>query len=75
MIRTVEATIDAGGAVHLLEPLSVKRTHRVLVTVLEESVAGQNPEQHSHELALLSEQSLARDWNRKEEDEAWSHLQ
>jgi uncharacterized protein (DUF433 family) len=25
--------------------------------------------------ALLSEQSLAEDWNRPEEDEAWSHLQ
>lgn len=27
------------------------------------------------EAALLSEQSLAEDWNRTEEDEAWSHLQ
>lgn len=26
-------------------------------------------------LALLSEQSLADDWNRPEEEEAWSHLQ
>jgi len=25
--------------------------------------------------ALASEQSLAEDWNRPEEDEAWSHLQ
>jgi hypothetical protein len=25
-------------------------------------------------LALLSESSLARDWLRPEEDEAWSHL-
>ncbi len=27
------------------------------------------------ETALLSEQSLAEDWNRPEEDKAWSHLQ
>jgi predicted RNase H-like HicB family nuclease len=27
------------------------------------------------ETALLSEQSLAQDWHRSEEDEAWSHLQ
>lgn len=27
------------------------------------------------ETALLSEQALAEDWNRPEEDEAWSHLQ
>jgi uncharacterized protein (DUF433 family) len=26
-------------------------------------------------LALFSEQSLAHDWNRPEEEEAWSHLQ
>ncbi len=27
------------------------------------------------EAALISETVLARDWNRTEEDEAWSHLQ
>ena len=27
------------------------------------------------ETALLSEESLGKDWNRDEEDEAWSHLQ
>ena len=27
------------------------------------------------EAAFLSEASLAADWNRPEEDEAWSHLQ
>jgi predicted RNase H-like HicB family nuclease len=27
------------------------------------------------ETALLSEQSLAQDWHRSEEDAAWSHLQ
>ena len=29
----------------------------------------------TEELGLLSEQSLAEDWNRPEEDEAWSYLQ
>jgi hypothetical protein len=28
-----------------------------------------------HEAALLSEAALAEDWNRPEEDVAWSHLQ
>ena len=28
-----------------------------------------------HETDLLSEAALATDWNRPEEDEAWSHLQ
>jgi hypothetical protein len=27
------------------------------------------------ENALLSEKALAKDWNKPEEDEAWSHLQ
>jgi len=27
------------------------------------------------ESALLSEEALAQDWNRPEEDEAWSHIQ
>jgi len=30
---------------------------------------------HSEETALLSEPSLAKDWNRPEEDAAWSYLQ
>jgi len=29
----------------------------------------------SAETALLSEPALAENWNRPEEDEAWSHLQ
>ena len=38
--------------------------------ILEES-----PADGASETALLSEAALAQDWNRKEEDEAWSHLQ
>jgi len=30
---------------------------------------------HPNETALLSEASLAEDWNRPEEDAVWSHLQ
>ena len=69
MIRTIEAVIDAQGDVHLLEPVQLSSTHRALVTILEESpVAGVS------ESALLSEATLAQDWSRPEEDEAWSHL-
>ena len=32
-------------------------------------------EEGDNETALLSEEALAKDWSRKEEDEAWSHLQ
>ena len=40
------------------------------MTILEES-----PVEQASEAALLSEEALAEDWNRPEEDEAWSYLQ
>ena len=43
--------------------------YRALVTVLEEPLA------ETFETALLSETSLAEDWLKPEEEEAWSHLQ
>ena len=70
MIRTIEAVIDKGGAIHLLEPVTLKEAHRALVTILEDE-----PSSSGWEAALLSEQSLAKDWSRPEEDEAWTHLQ
>ena len=68
MIHTVEATIDESGDIHLVEPIHVKGVHRVLVTVLEE------PPGEAFETAKLSQSSLATDWLRPEEEEAWSHL-
>lgn len=70
MLRTVEAVIDAQGNVQVLKPLSLPRARRALVTILEE-----DPSPSMHETALLSEAALAADWNRPEEDAAWSHLQ
>ena len=70
MIQTVEAIIEPGGRVHLLESVQVTEARRALVTILEDEPAAK-----ISETALLSEQSLAEDWNRPEEDEAWSHLQ
>ena len=40
------------------------------MTILEEG-----PLEQASESALLSEAALAEDWNRPEEDEAWSYLQ
>jgi hypothetical protein len=74
---------------HLFVPASVVKTtdcipsllcseiaasrHRAIVTILE------NDEVEEiglvAEAALLSERALKKDWNRDEEDEAWSHLQ
>lgn len=70
MIQTVEAVIDQNGNVHLLESVKLTTSRRALVTILEEE-----PARSVSETALQSEQALAEDWNRPEEDEAWSHLQ
>jgi hypothetical protein len=70
VIRTLEAMIDERGVVRLLEAVEVPASRRALVTILDEE-----PREPAHELALLSEAALAEDWNRPEEDAAWSHLQ
>ena len=69
MIQTAEAVIDEHGTVRLLEPVEVAGVRRALVTILDEETS------LTHETAIVSERSLAEDWNRPEEDAAWSHLQ
>lgn len=69
MIRTVEAIVDERGEVRLLEAVALPSARRAFVTILEE------PPSQVHEAALLSEAALTEDWNRPEEDAAWSHLQ
>lgn len=70
MIQIVEAIIEPDGKVLLLEDVQLTESHRALVTILEDE-----PLSKASVTALLSEPSLAEDWNRPEEDEAWSHLQ
>ena len=70
MIKTIEAIIDEQGNVRLLEPVQLESARRALVTILEDA-----PIVSIEETALLSEPTLAKDWNRAEEDAAWSHLQ
>ena len=70
MHRTLEAIVDEHGNIRLLETVPLPTGRRVLVTILEE--------EHIlpiDEVTLLSEAALAEDWNRPEEDAAWSHLQ
>ena len=67
MLKTVEATIATNGEIHLLEPVHVAHSCRALVTIIEEPGIS--------ETAVLSQQALAQDWERPEEDAAWSHLQ
>jgi hypothetical protein len=70
MIQTIKAVVDEQGRVRLLEEVKLTGMRRALVTILEEA-----PVVEASETALLSEQTLAADWTRPEEDEAWSHLQ
>ncbi len=70
MLRTVEAIIDEHGNVRLLEGVRLPEVRRALVTILDDA-----PVLEVEEAALLSEPSLAGDWDRPEEDAAWSHLQ
>jgi hypothetical protein len=60
---TIEAVVDEQGNIRPKEPMILAPGSRVLVTVLEPAVA---------ETALLSEAALAADWQRPEEDAAWS---
>ena len=70
MIQTIEAVIDEQGKVQLLQNVHLPQVRRALVTILEEE-----PTTAVSETAILSEAALAEDWNRPEEDEAWSYLQ
>lgn len=73
MPKTVEAVVDEHGQIRLLEPLQLHASQRVLVTVLDEE--SKASEHGVSETTLLSEEALAEDWNKEEEDEAWKHLQ
>ena len=67
MLESVEATIGTNGEIRLHEPLHVGHPCRAIVTIIDE------PE--IPETALLSQHALSEDWERPEEDAAWSHLQ
>ncbi len=70
MIKTIEAIIDEQGNVRLLEPVQLSSKRRAVVMILEDA-----PSVSANETALLSESALGKDWNRPEEDAAWSYLQ
>jgi hypothetical protein len=69
MLQTIEGIIDQNGTLHLLEPMQWPKQRRVLITILNEE-----PNDELQDLARMSEVALARDWDRPEEDAAWSHL-
>ena len=59
MYQAYEATIDQAGNVHLKEPLQLAGQQQALVIVLDSADAPV-----LNEAYLLSEASLAADWNR-----------
>ena len=65
MSKMIEAEVDDNGRIQPKEPIALRPGSRLLITVLE-------PDES--EAALLSESALAADWERPEEDAAWSHL-
>ena len=67
MLKAIEATIGKDGKIQLLEPVRLEHSCRAIVTIIDEPDVS--------EPALLSQQALAQDWERSEEDAAWSHLQ
>ena len=70
MIRTIEAIVDEQGTVRLKESVRLVAPRRAVVTIFDEDKTIKVDES-----ALLSEPALAQDWNRPEEDAAWSYLQ
>ncbi|HQY04729.1 MAG TPA: hypothetical protein PLQ52_01565 [Lacunisphaera sp.] len=66
MSQSVEAIIDEQGQVRLLRPMRFPSVRRAVVMILDDDPL---------DSARVSEPALAEDWNRPEEDAAWSHLQ
>ena len=66
MSQKVEAIVDETGQVRLLKPLRFPTARRAIVLILDDDPL---------ESARVSEPALGEDWNRPEEDAAWSHLQ
>ncbi len=69
MLQTIEGIIDKNGKLRILEKVNLPKSRRVIITILNEE-----PSDEATNLAVLSEPALARDWERPEEDKAWSHL-
>lgn len=72
MLQTVKAVVNESGEVRLLEKIHLERPRHALVTILDDKPPP-SP-QTGHTDMILSEHALAKDWNRPEEDAAWSHL-
>jgi hypothetical protein len=68
MLQTIEAVTNERGELKILEHVTLPKSRRVLITILNEEF------EDNADLASLSEASLAQDWLQAEEDKAWSNL-
>jgi len=68
----VEAHVGDDGHLRLDIPTDLPKGNIKAVLVLDHM---EPLESSSMETVLLSQQALAEDWERPEEDEAWKHLQ
>jgi len=68
----VEAHVGDDGHLRVDVPTDLPKGYIKAVLVLDDV---NSLESHPMETALLSQQALAEDWDRSEEDEAWKHLQ
>ena len=66
MPTRIEAEVDEKGNIRTKKPVALPPGSQLLITVV--GTPGVS------ETALLSEQSLATDWGRPEEDAAWADL-
>lgn len=69
MLQTFKGIIDQNGKLRITDQINLPKSRRVIITILNEE-----PIDEVINMALVSESALARDWERPEEDEAWSHL-
>jgi len=67
-MQSIQAIIEPNGQIRLPKEVHLTKPMKAIITFL-----GEESEMRFTELA--SEKSLAEDWNKPEEDEAWTHLQ
>lgn len=68
MLQSIEAIVDHNGVLRVLEPITLPRFRRVIITILDDE------SEDLANLAEMSEVALATDWERPEEEQAWLHL-
>lgn len=66
-LKSIPATVDPDGTVRLNQTVRLAHQAQAVVTIMIED--------DGSDLARLSERALGKDWNRTEEDQAWSVLQ